>query len=203
MNSYVIVNSGELSLPTSSATRIILVILPIIALANACFSPVIHRLWQGSNGPSAGGLLASAAPHLAQGILTVVLATVSFQAVLPGRILDCNMQETWQQLWKNANGRSIERIQDAFNCCGFRSIKDMSWPRQGMDTSLCSSTYRRSTPCVGPWTAAMQKNAGLDFGVATAVGIFQVGNSEFSQGGRSPNCIPVSLARDISSARQQ
>lgn len=78
-------------------------------------------------------------------------------------------------MWTDHDGDAIRRIQDAFNCCGFNSIKDRSWPfpRKGSQGN-CAAQWGRTTPCVGPWTAALQKGSGAEFGVVAAVGLLQV-----------------------------
>ncbi|KAI0125129.1 hypothetical protein BJ170DRAFT_636403 [Xylariales sp. AK1849] len=170
---YVLVSASNLTLPISLATRVLTIFLPIIAAANVYFAPSLHRIAQHAKSPVVI-LLAPAFLQILQGILTVVLATLSFEGFLPGRNLNCNLQGTWQELWKSHDGRSIERIQDAFNCCGFNSERDMSWPRQGTNTGLCSEMYHRHSSCANPWTSAMQYNSGLEFGVAVIAGVFQL-----------------------------
>lgn len=172
-SSYVAISSTNLSLPISLGTTILTILLPIIAAANAYLTPVLRRISQQAQSRAAT-LLAPATLHILQGILTIVLATLSFEGLLPGRNLNCSLEGTWQQLWRNQDGRSIERIQDAFSCCGFNSVKHMSWPRHDGRTDLCSQLYHRSSSCASSWTSAMQRNAGLDFGVAVTVGIVQV-----------------------------
>jgi hypothetical protein len=174
--SYVAISSNNLSLPIAFATTILTILLPVIAAANVYYTPVLQRISQQVQSRVAT-LLAPATLQILQGIITVVLATLTFQGVIPGQNLNCNLQGTWQQLWRAQDGRSIERIQDAFNCCGFNSVRDMSWPRHDGRTDLCSQMYHRSSSCAGSWTSAMQRNSGLGFGVAVAVGIVQVYSS--------------------------
>lgn len=171
--SYILVNSGTIALPISLGTRILIVLLPLLATANYHFVPTLQHMDREQR-YTAAVLLAPIISNIVQGIVTVVLATLSFEGILPGANLNCNLHNVWQELWRSHNSRAIERIQDSFNCCGLISLKDMSEPHQGTDTSLCSSMYHRSTPCIGPWTNAMQQNSGFGFGVALFVGIWQV-----------------------------
>ncbi|KAH6645897.1 tetraspanin [Truncatella angustata] len=170
---YVLVSSSNLSLPISLGTRILTIILPVLATANVYLTPRLQSISRAQKG-RALAVLVPAILQVAQGILTVILATLAFEGLIPGVNLNCNLHNVWQQLWKSHDSRSIERIQDAFNCCGLVSLRDMSEPHHGTDTGMCSSLYHRSSPCAGPWTSAMQRNSGVEFGVAIAVGILQL-----------------------------
>ncbi|ETS78638.1 hypothetical protein PFICI_08491 [Pestalotiopsis fici W106-1] len=112
--------------------------------------------------------------QILQAIITVVLSTLYAEGLLTGPGLDCSLHNRWQQLWRNHDSQSIQRIQDAFDCCGFLSLRDMSEPHRGTDTTLCGSTYHRLTPCVGPWGRAMQRSSSLGFAVAVVVGAIQL-----------------------------
>ncbi|KAI1084065.1 hypothetical protein F5B20DRAFT_526598 [Whalleya microplaca] len=165
---YVQVSSSTLSLPLSTATTVLTILLPLIAAANAFFTPNLRRLLLRKASPALLPLLIPALQIL-QGILTVILATLSFEGFIPGQNLNCNMEGNWQRLWHLHDNRAIERIQDAFNCCGFNSVKDRDFP-----SGQCVEVYRRHEPCVEPWRASMQRNAGFEFAVALAVGILQL-----------------------------
>lgn len=146
----------------------------MIALANFFYGPALYRLSQQQAG--AFSLLRQFGPpglQILQGVLAVVLITLSFQGFLPGERLDCSLENNWKRLWMTHDGRAIERIQDAFNCCGFKTIKDRAWPPQ---IGQCSQLYGRQSACVGSWRASMQRNSGLEFAVAVTVGILQVGS---------------------------
>ncbi|RYO77327.1 hypothetical protein DL766_009718 [Monosporascus sp. MC13-8B] len=180
---YVQVNSSVLSLPVSTGTTVLAIVLPLLAIVNFFYSPVLQRILQRRTGSSASSTreFAPQALQLLQFALVVVLLTVSSESFLPGSpgrsTLACSLEGAWQRLWSVHDGRAIERIQDAFNCCGFNSVRDRAWPphnnRDNQDNQ-CSVLYRRSTPCVGPWRAAMQRDAGLEFVVAAAVGVLQL-----------------------------
>ncbi|ORY64188.1 uncharacterized protein BCR38DRAFT_524286 [Pseudomassariella vexata] len=149
---YVQATSSNLSLPISLGTSILTILLPFIATANVFFTPLLQRLSFQEGAVLIALRFLPPTLHILQGILTVVLATISFMSFLPGMNMDCNMRGAWGQLWSAHDGRSISRIQDSFNCCGFNSIHLLRHP----------------------WREAMQRNAGLDFTVAVVVGILQM-----------------------------
>lgn len=170
-SSYVQVTSSTLSLPLSTGTTVLTIILPLLAAANVFYTPYLSSfLRQKLTSSSALQQLLPVALQVLQGILTVVLATLSAEGFIPGQLLDCSLHGNWQRMYREHDGRSIERIQDSFTCCGLRTVKDMDWPRL-----QCSALYGdRHDACIGPWRAAMQRSAGLEFAVAVTVGILQV-----------------------------
>lgn len=84
-------------------------------------------------------------------------------------------------MWRAHDAEAIRRIQDAFNCCGLNSVKDRAWPfpRGGAPAVDCAAQWGRTTPCVGPWTAALRQSSGADFAVVAGVGLLQVSSSFF------------------------
>lgn len=111
--------------------------------------------------------------HTLQGILTTVLATLYSLDLVPSATRDCELSTRWQQLFRTKDEPAIRAIQDALQCCGFRSARDMAWPFPPTGVQ-CSARFDRAMACQGPWTAALERNAGLNFGVVLAVGVLQV-----------------------------
>lgn len=72
------------------------------------------------------------------------------------------------------NARAIFAIQDAFNCCGFRTVKDRAYPYKKGFASECAALYDRNSSCFKPWRQAEQINAGLLLLVASIVFIVKV-----------------------------
>ncbi|KAI1213710.1 uncharacterized protein F4807DRAFT_408787 [Annulohypoxylon truncatum] len=168
---YVQVTSSTLSLPLPTGATVLAIILPVIAAANVFYTPLLHRFLRSRFSSLATQQLLPIALQVIQGILTVVLATLSAQGFVPGRLLECSLEGNWQRLYSANDGQSIMRIQDAFNCCGLRSTKDRDWPK----THKCLETYPgRSTNCLVPWQAAEQRTAGLEFAVVVVVGMLQL-----------------------------
>lgn len=75
------------------------------------------------------------------------------------------------QLFRSKNEGAIRRIQDAFDCCGFKSTLDMAWPfvAKNIGAGECVARYRRNTACEAAWRQTEQVNAGLLLLVATVV----------------------------------
>ncbi|KAI1364512.1 hypothetical protein F5Y08DRAFT_210625 [Xylaria arbuscula] len=162
---YVQVTSSTLSLPISTGTAVLTILLPLFAIANLFFTPVLNRLAKSSTIQQL--LLPSL--HVLQGGLTVVIATLAAQGFMPGPSLKCGLRENWQTLFSNHDGRAIERIQNTFDCCGFHTVKDRAWPEHD-----CQKIYGRHTACDIPWTASMRTTSGLQFLVAVLCGIVQL-----------------------------
>ncbi|KAI0131430.1 hypothetical protein F4814DRAFT_445566 [Daldinia grandis] len=168
---YVQVTSSNLSLPISTGTTVLTIILPFIAAANIFYTPLLRRLFQQrvASSPTLLRLLPVVPPVL-QAILTVVLATLAAEGFSSGQVTDCTLESNWQRLWIGHDDRALQRIQDTFNCCGLRSVVDRDSPRK-----LCKELHNdRGSSCLVPWRATMQRSAGLEFGVVVAVGIVQL-----------------------------
>lgn len=86
----------------------------------------------------------------------------------------CELSTLWQRLFRGKDAKTIRAIQDALECCGFRSVKDMAWPFPPADVATCATRFDRSLPCQGPWAGALQRSAGVEFGIVVAVGLIQV-----------------------------
>ncbi|KAI1352793.1 hypothetical protein F5Y01DRAFT_278677 [Xylaria sp. FL0043] len=162
---YVQVTSSTLSFPISTGTTVLTILLPLFAIANLFFTPVFNRF----PGPPILQQLLLPALQVLQGGLTVIIATLAAQGFVPSQPLRCTLEGSWQELWRTHNGRAIERIQNAFDCCGFHSVVDRPWPRDH-----CAQIYHRDTSCDAPWTASMQRTSGLQFAVAVLAGIIQL-----------------------------
>lgn len=149
------------------------ILLPLLAAANATALPYLLR----EKARSPGRLLLSLAhPAVAQGlqgILIVVLATLYTTYMVPGASRDCSLSTIWQHLFRAKDAQSVKAIQDAFECCGFRSVKDMAWPFPPVDVE-CAQRFDRALPCRDLWTTALQRSAGVGLGVVVLVAILQV-----------------------------
>lgn len=164
---YVQITSSTLSLPIATGTTVLTILLPLLTTANIIYTPLLYRLTRSSNLRQ----LLVPALHILQGVITVIIATLAAEGFAPGQVLDCGLQGRWQALWHthdNSGNRAIERIQNTFDCCGFRTIKDRVWPAD------CAKIYGRDTPCHGPWQAAMQRTSGLQFAVAVVACLMQL-----------------------------
>lgn len=172
-NSYEHTNSVTLSLPLSPALTFLTILLPLIAAANATALPYLLREKANSPRRLLVKLAHPAVTQALQGILIVVLATLFTAHVAPGVNRDCGLSTTWQRLFRAKDGPSVRAIQDAFECCGFRSVRDMAWPFPPVDVA-CAQRFDRALPCHGPWTGALQKSAGVELGIVVVVAVLQV-----------------------------
>ncbi|KAI1152614.1 hypothetical protein F4825DRAFT_418504 [Nemania diffusa] len=161
---YVQYATSTLSFPIPTATTVLTILLPLFAVANIIYTPLLNRLLKR---PTLQLLLVPAL-HILQGGITVIIATLAAQGFVPDSTLDCKLEKDWQLLWHNHDFRAIERIQNAFDCCGFNSVVDRTWPKQ------CAEIYNRDMFCNVPWRASMQRTSGLQFAVAVLAGIIQL-----------------------------
>ncbi|KAI0171746.1 hypothetical protein GGR52DRAFT_572910 [Hypoxylon sp. FL1284] len=170
---YVQVTSSNLSLPLSTGTTALTILLPILAAVNIFSTrlpPLSHFTQHSAVRHPAVRQPALIALQLIQGVLAVVLATLTAEGFAPGQTLECSLEGNWQNLWHTHDDRAIGRIQDTFNCCGLRSLVDRNAPG-----GQCQKLYKdRHFSCINPWRASMQRTAGLSFGIAVAVGLLQL-----------------------------
>lgn len=169
---YEHINAVTLSLPLSPVLTFLTILLPAFAAANVFALPYLTR--RSTNPPkSLLNPIHPAVIQVFQGIFTTVIATLYATYIVPGESQGCELSTLWQRLFRGKDGKTVKAIQDAFECCGFRSVKDMAWPFPPTDVT-CATRFDRSLPCQGPWTRALQKNAGVEFGVVIAVGLLQI-----------------------------
>lgn len=171
--SYEHTNSVTLSLPLSPVLTFLTILLPLVAAANATALPYLLREKARSPRRLLVRLAHPAVTQGLQGIITVVLATLYTTYIVPGATRDCGLSSIWERLFRSKDAQSVKSIQDAFECCGFRSVKDMAWPFPPVDIA-CAQRFERELPCQGPWTSALQRSAGVELGVVIVVAILQV-----------------------------
>ena len=131
-------------------------------------------------------------------IFESVLATLAGTHISPPGSLDCALRERWQRLFRAKDGESIRRIQDAFQCCGLATPRDMAFPfpGQGRGGNACQVAYGRDRACLGPWRAAEQKVAIMLLVVPVAVFVWKV-CAQSSNCRSSGHAWEPSLNRDI------
>ncbi|KAK3939253.1 hypothetical protein QBC46DRAFT_316121 [Diplogelasinospora grovesii] len=183
---YEHINTTTLSLPLSPVLTFLTVLLPLLAFANALYLP--SALFSSSSSSSSSSRSKQPSPftravlpialQILQLILTTVLATNFASELIPSPIRQCMMESRWKDFWTGHDAESIRRIQDSFNCCGFRTVKDRAWPfphgKPGDPKVECTTEYHRTIACGAPWEQALQRNAGTEFGVVLTVGVLQV-----------------------------
>lgn len=86
-------------------------------------------------------------------IYETVLATLAGTHISPAGSLNCALREKWDGLFQAKDGDGVKAIQDAFQCCGFASTRDMAFPffdaQHGHDA--CMVRYERTGSCLEPW----------------------------------------------------
>lgn len=159
------------------ALTILTILLPLFAAANVVFLPqaaVAHKPSRAS--PSAFLLWGLPALQALQAVATTVLATLYVDHhVAPGDAQDCELATRWLRLFRAKDERAVRAVQDALQCCGFRSVKDMAWPfPPAAGVQRCAERFDRALACREPWAEALRRGAGAELGVVLAVGLMQV-----------------------------
>lgn len=181
--SYEHVNSATLSLPIAPALTILTILLPLLAAANLLSLPRLlspARKPSRAPAPSTRLLFHHGLPitlQVLQGIATTVLATLYAAHHLgAGDTRDCELATRWLRLFRAKDERAVRAVQDALQCCGFRSVRDMAWPfpPAAGGAQQCAVRFDRALACRGPWAAALRGAAGADLGVVLGVGVLQV-----------------------------
>ncbi|KAM0282919.1 hypothetical protein ACHAQH_002730 [Verticillium albo-atrum] len=176
------ITSANLSLPIAPSITLITILLPVLATFNTLYYPrLLHAARATSS--SIERILPQALQSL-QAILTTALASLLLQYTLSSPLLDCTLNTTWQRLFHAKSASRIRAIQDAFDCCGFRSPSDRPWPFPSRDVSplQCATRFDRTAPCADRWRAALQRNAGLTLAVVLTVGCLQITSLVMARG---------------------
>jgi hypothetical protein len=79
-------------------------------------------------------------------------------------------------MFQKHDGKSIQRIQDAFDCCGLRTPLHMAYPFPGKDVTAdtCKRTFGRNESCFGAWRGEERTVAGLMLMVVLLVALWKV-----------------------------
>lgn len=109
-------------------------------------------------------------------VYEAVLATLAGTHISPVGGLWCPLHDKWSDLFKAKDGKSIQTIQDAFNCCGFNGLKDMAFPFKDKThgDDWCMVRYERNTTCIEPWRATERRIAIILLVVPLAVFLWKV-----------------------------
>jgi hypothetical protein len=108
-------------------------------------------------------------------IYSSVAITLAGTHAAPPSGLDCGLRERWQTLFRQKNADAIQKIQDAFKCCGFANSHDMAWPfpDKTHNQHACETAFGRNNACLAPWKAEEQQIAGLLMAVVGMVFLWQ------------------------------
>lgn len=167
------VQAQTLLLPISSFLTIFLIIVIPLFLVNTMLYAPLAR----SQRATRTRMLAAFLLQRLQLIVVASMATSFSFNITSSTIRKCLLSTRWQQLFSAHDADSIRRIQDAFQCCGFATVRDRPWPFPDHHSSgQCVDTYHRQISCFEPWQASLQQTSGIEFGVILAVGLIQVVN---------------------------
>lgn len=101
-------------------------------------------------------------------VLLTAIATVALTYLFPDNILSCHLEQQWQSYFQAKDTQSIRAIQDGFQCCGLRSIRDRAWPfkdrNHGDNACEVQLGYRQS--CFMPWSEQQQTASWMVFAAA-------------------------------------
>ena len=109
-------------------------------------------------------------------IYETAIATLALTHVAPPSELTCGLERRWSALFSNKNAEAIRRIQDQFQCCGFRSVQDRAWPfpDRSHTVKACVQAFGRSSSCFGSWRQMEQVTGGLILLVAVVTFVLKV-----------------------------
>jgi hypothetical protein len=158
MSIYLTVRSHKLSLPTSTTGHFLAIVLPLIL-------PIITYIF---NHPTSSKLslpissnrrtMPFRLPIIPTAItilfmLDTALLTIASTA-LESSTFTCALETRWHQLFQKKNEGAVRVIQDAFDCCGLRTLVHEPWPFPPTPLRTCSERYNRGLACEGPWSTA-------------------------------------------------
>jgi hypothetical protein len=104
-----------------------------------------------------------------------VVGTLALTYIVPPTSLLCGLDDMWARFYAAKNGRAVQRIQDTFDCCGLKTIKDRAYPFGDQVPSQCAQLFQRTGSCLGPLRKSEQTQAGLLLLVAVLVFVVKVG----------------------------
>lgn len=96
-------------------------------------------------------------------IYETAIATLALTHVAPPSELSCGLERQWSALFTNKDAEAVRRIQEQFQCCGFRSVRDRAWPfpDKSHSAKACVEAFGRSNSCFGSWRQMEQVTGGL------------------------------------------
>lgn len=172
VQSYQHVAAANLSLPISPGQTITTILLLLLGIGNAVAGTQLAKAARAYQALGRG-------LRLTQAVISIVLATLFFSNIPPSDVRNCMLSTVWQRLFSNHDAESLRRIQDAFNCCGYNSVRDRAWPFPNHQTARrCEEMYGRTLACGRPLRSALQRASGIEFGVVLMSAILQVRDLE-------------------------
>lgn len=98
-------------------------------------------------------------------VLSTVLATIALAYLFPERLMSCNIEQQWQQLFQAKNSEALRTIQDNLQCCGLRSTRDRAWPFKDKEhgDDACELQLRYTRSCLKPWMGRQRNVSWMTF----------------------------------------
>ncbi|KAM0703773.1 hypothetical protein Q7P35_009712 [Cladosporium inversicolor] len=140
---YALHRNDYLSLPIPNILGALCIALPplagvalettisLIATANRASSKPLALTTTNNN---RNRLSPTRATQVQQTVFALLLIYETAIATLAGTYLqapECGLREKWQGMFHAKDSQGIRAIQEALQCCGFGSTKDMAWPFPG------------------------------------------------------------------------
>lgn len=109
-------------------------------------------------------------------ILSTVLATLNGTYITSSPTQTCALDTKWQSMFSRHDGKAIQRIQDAFECCGLHSVLDKAFPfpSKNVGVDACTKTFGREKSCLNDWSGEERRVAGLGLVVILGVVVWEV-----------------------------
>lgn len=115
-------------------------------------------------------------------LLVIVDTFVITQSInnIPMTSISCPLERTWHGYFNNKDEKSIRAIQDALSCCGLKTLREQAWPfaSDKVPAGTCAKTFKRETPCFGPWSQKHQLSAWMFTTLAIVTLMSKVFHSE-------------------------
>ena len=193
--SYIAATLATSHIPASPLLPILSPLLPLLFLLNLYFSSYnVIRHPSGTRNstdirnrrrvpPATETVTTAATTAGVRHTLLTVLATLVISLSVPlvssssSPVNKCLLNTQWQSFF-SSHSLLIEQIQNRFDCCGFNSVKDRSWPfprGSKPEFSLCEDRFHREISCAGPWGAEMKRVGELALALGILIGLLQVG----------------------------
>jgi hypothetical protein len=162
---------AKLSLPLTSAITIMNIVVVILTALHVASSLWLRRSEASPNWLSQ----VSVWIFQIQWVAIPVLVTAFSVMILPSEVQKCLLSTQWQRLFSEHDKEAIQAIQDAFDCCGFNNVRDRAFPfPNDQGAGQCVHMYHRTAGCMRAWKSSLQRHAGLEMGIAIALGVIQV-----------------------------
>ena len=175
--SIVLYRIRAFSLPISTVTATATIILPVITGVTLRGA---QRLSIRASGSNARAKMSFSWSAITVFVLLIIyetaIATLALTHMAPPSDVICGLERRWGSLFSNKNADAIRRIQEQFQCCGFRKVQDRAWPfpDKRHTARACVEAFDRSNSCLGGWRQMEQVTGGLILLIALVTFLLKV-----------------------------